>query len=87
LTSNSFTKLMKQVTLNIPENKLSFFMTLIESLNFVELAESPNVEANLNSDQKGTWENVKTGFEELKMVKEGKSKARPIESLFEELGI
>ncbi|TDB59113.1 DUF2683 family protein [Arundinibacter roseus] len=33
---------MKQVTLNIPDNKFSFFMQLVRSLNFVEVAESPS---------------------------------------------
>jgi hypothetical protein len=33
---------MKQVTLNIPDNKFAFFMQLVRSLNFVQVAESPN---------------------------------------------
>lgn len=31
--------IMKQVTLNIPENKFAFFMQLVHSLSFVEVAE------------------------------------------------
>jgi len=33
---------MKQVTLNIPENKFAFFMQLVNSLNFVQVAEFPD---------------------------------------------
>lgn len=29
---------MKQITLNIPDNKFAFFMQLIRSLNFVQIA-------------------------------------------------
>lgn len=33
---------MKQVTLNIPENKFAFFMQLVRSLNFVQVAKAPD---------------------------------------------
>ncbi len=36
---------MKQVTLNIPENKFAFFMQLINALDFVQIAE-PTSEYN-----------------------------------------
>lgn len=36
---------MKQVTLNIPENKFAFFMQLVNSLNFVQVAD-PKSEYN-----------------------------------------
>ncbi|MEA5260362.1 hypothetical protein VB264_21360 [Arcicella aquatica] len=36
---------MKQVTLNIPENKFAFFMQLINSLNFVQVTD-PKSEYN-----------------------------------------
>lgn len=31
---------MKQVTLNIPENKFAFFMQLVRSLNFIQVVDS-----------------------------------------------
>jgi len=76
---------MKQVTLNIPESKFSFFMKLVRALNFVEVADSLQIENDLSPAQKETWQNVKTGFEELKMVEQGKRKARPIQDLINEL--
>lgn len=74
---------MKQITINIPENKFSFFMKLMKSLNFVKVVE-PAVE-QLSPAQKATWDNVKQGFEELKMVEEGKIKTRPLQDLINEL--
>ncbi len=32
---------MKQVTLNIPDNKYQFFIELVKSLNFVKVDDSP----------------------------------------------
>jgi hypothetical protein len=75
---------MRQVTLNIPESKFSFFMKLVNSLKFIQISESSQ-EINLNSKQMVTLENIKQGFEELKLVEAGKLKTRPIEELLNEL--
>ena len=80
-------RIMKQVTLNIPENQFSFFMKLVRSLNFVEVAEPTNLEDQLSPAQRETWQNIKTGFEELKEVEQGKRKARPVQALLDELGV
>lgn len=78
--------IMKQVVINIPENKFSFFMKLMKSLNFVKLVESPqSLEEQLTTEQKEIWDNVKQGFEELKLVEEGKLKTRPLQELINEL--
>ena len=77
---------MKQVTINIPENKFSFFMKLMKSLDFVKVVEQkPLREEQLTPEQKEIWHNVKQGFEELKMVEEGKLKPRPLQDLINEL--
>jgi len=76
---------MKQVTLNIPENKFDFFMQLIGSLNFVQVADNEKIEDKLSPTQKETWQLIKTGFEELKEVQQGKRKARPVQALLDEL--
>lgn len=78
---------MKQVTLNIPEEQFSFFMQLVRSLDFVQVDENQTLEGKLTLPQQETWQNVKAGFEELKEVKEGKRQARPIQELFNELGV
>jgi hypothetical protein len=77
---------MKQVTINIPENKFPFFMKLMRSLNFVKVVETTQaLEKQLTTEQKETWNNVKQGFVELKSAEEGKVKFRPIQELINEL--
>ncbi|MCO5950842.1 MULTISPECIES: hypothetical protein [Mucilaginibacter] len=77
---------MKQVTINVPENKFAFFMKLMKSLNFVKVVEpAKTAEEQLTSEQREIWNNVKQGFVELKMVEEGKLKDRPLQELLDEL--
>jgi len=58
---------MKQIILNIKEEKYDFFMELIDSLDFVEVDnDGDSKEAIIN--------NIKKGLEEVKLVKEGKLK-------------
>ncbi len=74
---------MKQVTLNIPENRFNFFMELMRSLPFVELDKIS--ENSLSADQLKTWNNIKQGFEELELINSGKAKSRPLQELLDEL--
>ena len=74
---------MKQVTLKIPENRFTFFMELMRSLQFVEMDKIS--EQELSADQLETWNNVKQGFEELKLINKGKIKSRPLQELLDEL--
>ena len=76
---------MKQVTLNIPESKFPFFMKLIQELKFVQVTDFSQLEESLTPTQKETWQNVKTGFEELKLVEQGNRKTRPVQALLDEL--
>ena len=77
---------MKQVIINVPENKFSFFIKLMRSLNFVKVVETPQTsEEQLTAEQKQTWSNIKQGFVELKMAEEGKLEFRPIQELINEL--
>ena len=77
---------MQQVIINVPEKKFPFFMKLMNSLNFVKVVEpSQSLEDQLSPEQKKTWQNIKQGFIELKMIEEGKLKSRPIQELLNEL--
>jgi hypothetical protein len=77
---------MKEITIRVPENKFPFFMKLMKSLNFVKVVEpAQSLEDQLTPGQMKTWKNIKQGFVELKMIEEGKLKARPIEELLDEL--
>ncbi|HEY8929246.1 MAG TPA: hypothetical protein VIM55_08655 [Mucilaginibacter sp.] len=77
---------MKQVTINVPESKYSFFIKLMRSLNFVKIVEPVQMtEAQLTEEQKEILENIKQGFVELKLEEEGKLEFRPVEELLNEL--
>ena len=78
---------MKQVTLNIPEEQFLFFMQLVRSLNFVQVADNKAQEASLTAAQQETWKTIEDGFRELKEVEEGKKEARPVQELLDELGV
>ncbi len=52
---------MKQLTINIKENKFQFFIELVKSLDFVQVDEEDSKEAILD--------NIKQGFKEMKLYK------------------
>ncbi|MBL4651502.1 MAG: hypothetical protein JKY53_01370 [Flavobacteriales bacterium] len=68
--------MMKQVTLNIPESKYTFFMELVENLGFVN-SEGDSRNAILS--------NIKKGFEEVQLAKKGKLKTTPAKEFLNEL--
>jgi hypothetical protein len=77
---------MKQVIINIPEKKFSFFMKLMKSLDFVKVVEQPKtLEEQLTPGQMKTWKNIKQGFVELKLAEEGKLAFRSVEDIINEL--
>jgi hypothetical protein len=78
---------MEQITLNIPDNKVSLFIQMIGDLDFVKIKERKKVslEDELTPGQKKTWKNIKRGFEEMKLVETGIIKVRPIQELLDEL--
>ena len=80
-------KIMEQITLNIPDNKVSLFIQMISDLDFVKIKERKKVslEDELTPAQKKTWKIIKEGFEEMKLVEARKMKARPIQDLLNEL--
>jgi hypothetical protein len=57
---------MKQVTLNIKEDKFHFFMELMKSLDFVQLEEDDG------DTKEEIIANLKEGFKEMKRYREGK---------------
>jgi uncharacterized protein YpbB len=80
-------KIMEQITLNIPDTKVSYFIKLISDLDFVKIKERKKVslEDELTSAQKKTWKNIKKGFEEMKMVEAGKMKTTSGKDFLKEL--
>ena len=70
--------IMKQVTLNIKENKFRFFMELVKNLDFVQVDdEGDSKEAILS--------NIKKGLEEVKLARQGKLKTTPAKDFLNEL--
>ncbi|MCK5701944.1 MAG: hypothetical protein KAI29_12360 [Cyclobacteriaceae bacterium] len=68
-----------KILLDIKDNKAAFFMELLKSFNFVKKATPlSDAKANLMQD-------IREAVEELKLVKEGKLKARNAEDLINEL--
>jgi len=41
-------KMMRRITLNIPENKFAFFLRLVRSLNFVQIESDTTLEEKPN---------------------------------------
>jgi len=69
---------MKQIILNIPENKFQFFMELVKSFDFVQ------IEADGDS-KKAILSNIKKGLEEVKIAKQGKLKTTSAKDFLNEL--
>ena len=78
---------MEQITLKIPDNKASIFIQVIGDLDFVKIKERKKVslEDELTPDQKRTWKIIKKGFEDLKMIEQGKMKTTPARDFLLEL--
>lgn len=72
---------MKQVVLNIPDNKYSFFMELIKNLSFVRVTSKDN----LSAAQKEFVEGTRDALEEMEKHLKGDIKLKTAEQLFDEL--
>jgi hypothetical protein len=73
--------IMKQVVLNIPDNKYTFFMELVKNLDFVRV----NEEVKLTKKQKKFVEGTKNSLEQVEQHIKGKIKLKTAEQLYNEL--
>lgn len=71
---------MKLITLNIPDNKVLFFMELVNNLGFVK-----NVETDDVPTKEQILDNIKAGLEEMKLIKQGKLKTTSLNDFLNEL--
>jgi hypothetical protein len=76
---------MRQITVQVPDQQYDFFMQLVQNLKFAKVKQESPLEAQLSASQEKTWKNIKQGFEELRLVEEGKLKTIPAEDFLEEL--
>jgi uncharacterized protein YpbB len=80
-------KIMTQITLDISDTYVSFFMKLIKNFDFIKVRDKKKIslEDGLTPSQKKTWATVKKGFEDLKMIEQGKMKTTPARDFLQEL--
>lgn len=78
---------MIQITLDISDSYVSFFTELIKNFDFIKVKEKKKIslEDELVPSQKKTWVTVKKGFEDLKMIEQGKMKTTPARDFLQEL--
>lgn len=72
---------MKQVTLNIPDNKYHFFMELVKSLGFVKV---PN-EAKSKDKQREFVEGTKNSLKQVEQHLKGEIELKSADQLLDEL--
>lgn len=75
------TKNMKQVVLNIPDKKYTFFMELVKSLDFVEL---PKDETQIKKHAE-FLEGTKKSLEQVEQHLKGEINLKTAEQLYNEL--
>jgi len=67
-----------KILLDIPDNKAIPLLEVLKSISYVKAKQLTDSKATLLSD-------IREAVEEMKLVKQGKLKARPIEDLLNEL--
>lgn len=69
---------MKQITLNIPENKFQFFIELIQNLGFVKLENDGDSKTEI-------IHNIEGGLKDLQKYKQGKLKTTKARDFINEI--
>jgi hypothetical protein len=72
---------MKQVVLNVPDNKYPFFMELVKSLGFVKV----HGEAKLTKNQQEFVQGTKDSLKQVERHLKGEIKLKTADQLFDEL--
>ena len=75
---------MTEIVLNIPDNKLPFFMQLARELDFIIIDEK-KTSKKLTAKQKKWVEAFKTGLNEVDLHMQGKIKLKTAQQLLDEL--
>lgn len=71
---------MKQITLNIPDNKVPFFLELVNNLGFVK-----KVTTDDEPTKQQILDNIKAGLKEVQLYKKGKLKTTSVKDFLNEL--
>ena len=75
---------MKQVTINIPDNKYPFFIELIKSLDFTRIEEKPK-EKKLTAKQQEFVDDLKQSLDDVDQHLQGKKTLKSADQLLNEL--
>ena len=71
---------MKQVTVEVKENKYKFFLELLKSLDFVQVSSTSEL-----SEREQLLQDVVRGMQEAKLAAKGKVKSPPAKNFLNEL--
>lgn len=71
---------MRQVTIYTTDKDYNHFVQLAKNLNYVK-----KIETDEEPTKEDVIENLKAGFEEMKLIKEGKLKTTPAKEFLDEL--
>jgi hypothetical protein len=69
---------MRQVTIYTTDKEYSHFAQLAKSLTYVKKVETDEEDENI-------LDNIKRGFEEMQLIKQGKLKTTPAKDFWDEL--
>ncbi|MEI8203756.1 MAG: hypothetical protein WCH34_12120 [Bacteroidota bacterium] len=70
---------MKQIVLNVPDNKFNFFMELVRDFKYIKVEKS----ISISNDE--IIEGIKTGLKEVELIEKGEMKATPLKDFLNEL--
>ena len=82
---------MKQLILNIPDNRFGFFMEVLKNFEFVRVDSKSDkktlseIESVMSPHKRKIWRDIKEGLNDVKLIEEGKLKAKPLKELLDEL--
>ena len=79
---------MSQLVLNIPDNKLNFFLEVIKNFRFVKIvkqAQTVETDDYIEPTKEEILANIKQGLLEVKLIEQGKMKAKPLKEFLNEL--
>jgi len=76
---------MKQVVINIKENKYNFIMELLNSFDFVKVADNKGKPLKLSAKQKEFVDDLKHSLNEVELHRQGKIKLQSAREFLNEL--
>lgn len=76
---------MKQVIINIQENKYQFFMELLNSFDFVKVSENESKPIAISAKQKQFVDDLKQSLSEVELHRQGKIKLQSARDFLNEL--